>query len=456
MKTAWLIGAGFSYEFGMPLVSELTRELLSWLTPAKLRELNAGWTSRNDGHPPALIEEFASVLERGDLHYEQIIGWLQEEGLKPKRHKERRDLHKLAAMLQDCVGRLLLTRQLKRERLFQEVLPWFGGLADHVPDQAPLWVFSLNHDVCVEMLGAELGIDVRCGYKVATTKLLTSTGEERALDRLTREEIAAGTLDFGPPDRRGINLVKLHGSLDVFGYDELTEYLRIRPMSPGAAGWLEAIKSAENDFHALHDGQPFKVMNEICTRDITGEIQFLRRTPVAGMRKFDRQLTYNAPAELIAFFGRKLDDFDRLVVIGYGWGDKHINGPVEAWLAHRPEARIIVVNPGGLPAGMQPVANRCDVRSVPAAEYVSEHRWATISKADHLKRRLMLKVRHDPAYMNRCAGSMSAMQAEITNALVASLKDGHGRANDEELLARVPSFEVMLEKLLAHMEREGA
>jgi hypothetical protein len=41
--TGLFLGAGASVEVGMPLVPELTAELKGWLTPDKLRELNAFW-----------------------------------------------------------------------------------------------------------------------------------------------------------------------------------------------------------------------------------------------------------------------------------------------------------------------------------------------------------------------------------------------------------------------------
>jgi hypothetical protein len=449
MKTAWLIGAGFSYELGLPLVSELTSELRSLLTLETLRQENAS-AKPNHRHPLALLDEFAPVVQRPDLNYEQIIGWLQTQSLR--RHRERAELLKLAGAVQDVVGRLLLGHHLSKARLFQDVLPWFRGLENHLPEDGPLWIFSLNHDVCVEMLGAELGVEVNCGYGEPSAKLLTSTGEERVLDCLKREQLAAGVVNFGPPVPRRVNLVKLHGSLDVFGYDDLTSYLRVRPASPSAAGWLAAIESAEKDLHALHDGQRYKTINEICTRDALGVIQFLRRTPVAGALKFDRKMTYNAPVEFIELFEQKLDDFDTLVVIGYGWGDAHINGPVEAWLARRPEARLIVVNPGGLPPAMDALSDRCEPRKVAAAEYVSMHRWSTFSKLDHLKRQLRSKFRTDPQCMTRFASGMRDLQGEMVALIPELVRLGSDGLSRQELKARAPSLETMLESVLARMD----
>lgn len=44
--TGLLIGAGASYELGIPLVWDLTRELKAWLTLQKLTDLNRGWRTQ--------------------------------------------------------------------------------------------------------------------------------------------------------------------------------------------------------------------------------------------------------------------------------------------------------------------------------------------------------------------------------------------------------------------------
>ncbi|MBB5427459.1 hypothetical protein HDG40_005638 [Paraburkholderia sp. JPY158] len=64
--TGLFLGAGASYEAGMPLVWELTRELKAWLTPEKLRELNRGWRQQGGGHPDNGIGDFVSLLGRSD------------------------------------------------------------------------------------------------------------------------------------------------------------------------------------------------------------------------------------------------------------------------------------------------------------------------------------------------------------------------------------------------------
>lgn len=75
--TGLFLGAGASCEAGMPLAWELTGEIKNWLTPPKLRELNAGWRLQGGGHCDAVINDCISVLERADVHYEAVLGYLK-------------------------------------------------------------------------------------------------------------------------------------------------------------------------------------------------------------------------------------------------------------------------------------------------------------------------------------------------------------------------------------------
>jgi len=62
------LGAGASFELGMPLVWDLTAELKAWLTPAKLREFNKSWRSQGGGYSDAVIDDFAIWLTLPQVH----------------------------------------------------------------------------------------------------------------------------------------------------------------------------------------------------------------------------------------------------------------------------------------------------------------------------------------------------------------------------------------------------
>ena len=75
--TGLFLGAGASYEAGMPLVCELTSELTNWLTLEKLRTLNESWRSAGGGYPDRVIDDFCVMLSRSDQSYESLLGFLE-------------------------------------------------------------------------------------------------------------------------------------------------------------------------------------------------------------------------------------------------------------------------------------------------------------------------------------------------------------------------------------------
>ena len=87
--TGLFLGAGASYEVGMPLVWELTGELNNLLTPARLRTLARG---RDRDHSEA-IEEFIRLQSRGDLHYEALLGFLETQARRRNRRQDAYQSH---------------------------------------------------------------------------------------------------------------------------------------------------------------------------------------------------------------------------------------------------------------------------------------------------------------------------------------------------------------------------
>ena len=162
--TGLLLGAGASYELGMPLVWELTGELKRWLTPEKLRELNRNWLSAGSGfgYPDSAIEELASVLEIEDMHYEHILGYLQVENLRDT--DLRQAYHGLYLFISEIVYALLQERHLLNVAYIERNIGYLDGVAALARENAPLWIFSLNHDLMIESFSEHAGIPLQSGF----------------------------------------------------------------------------------------------------------------------------------------------------------------------------------------------------------------------------------------------------------------------------------------------------
>lgn len=217
-------------------------------------------------------------------------------------------------------------------------------------EEEPLWIFSLNHDLCIEMLAGELGIPIRTGFhsEIMTLPMRNEQGGvigKLRLNSLDRNRLSFESMNFFKQGEKGINLLKLHGSLDTFLYLDETLYVKILPKTTDTRGWLETLKQVNNELTYSLNGPKVKVTNEIAFADFDGEMQFLRRTLLAGEYKFDNRISSNTPPELLKVFEEALTSVDKLVIIGYGFEDKHINDIIIDWLRTRFGKRVLIVDP---------------------------------------------------------------------------------------------------------------
>ena len=63
-----------------------------------------------------------------------------------------------------------------------------------------------------------------------------------------------------------------------------------------------------------------------------GELQFLRRSLLSGAHKFKKKFDQIIPIALLTFFKQQLMKINKLAVVGYSFGDSHINETMKEWL----------------------------------------------------------------------------------------------------------------------------
>jgi hypothetical protein len=161
------LGAGASFESGMPLVWNLSAEIRAWLKPDKLRELNQGWRAQGIGNPDEVIDALVASLLDGSMHYENILGNLEVQFNRPSTARTghlRQAYHGLYSWLVELVYHLLWFRHVQNESFIARSLRYLEGIAGLAGQNAPLWIFSLNHDSIIECLAAHYGVRLDCGF----------------------------------------------------------------------------------------------------------------------------------------------------------------------------------------------------------------------------------------------------------------------------------------------------
>lgn len=340
----------------MPLRADVNADLLAWLTPAALRRLNATWRARGFGHPEAVVDEVAGYLENPDFDYEVLLAHLEAQYLSDAREGFAAAYHGLYAWLAQVVSQVLFRRQVERRDTFREGLQYYAGLANLARHNRPLWIFSLNQDVLVECVAALFGIEVNCGFSSQMVALPCRNAEGRPIatlraELLTDRAMADGQLGFFKQGWPGINLVKLHGALDVFTYGDGRDLIRLKPDDETFDAIIDALQIANEgllDPNLVSSlvPDPLAVVNKIPYLDGNDRPQLLGRTLMASAARLTDPNPQLMQRRWLEFFRAGLAQADRLVAIGTSFGDDNVNEIVHDWLAASQHRRLDIVAPG--------------------------------------------------------------------------------------------------------------
>ena len=313
--TGLLLGAGASYDVGMPLVDELDRDLKRYMSPERLRDANRRSRDHHTGVSDETIEDLVKLLHQSCMNYEHIIG-----NLEVRSHRTHTDqgFHHLRESMSEWVYMFLLEWHVNNKEFMQRNLGLLDGITELVRRNSPLWVFSLNQDLIMEAFSTHSGIPMRCGFtdEIERLPLRDSTGSvvgDLEAQVLPSELIRNMALHFFKIGEEGINLLKIHGSLDVFATRDGHDFLKLMAVDGTVRGGIDALQLANKDLRPDWSGPTVRVTNEIVYADQDGEIQFLRRTPLTGAFKFQDAHSQVIPPKLFSIFESNLNHLSTLV-----------------------------------------------------------------------------------------------------------------------------------------------
>lgn len=353
MSTALFLGAGASYEFDMPLVCDLTTHIKKWLTPEKLRWFNSHARRTNHGHPDEVVDTLIQLLKHPELHYESILGHLELQYIRHGGHGVGQSYRGMYEWLINIVYLILYRRHVKRLWPIAAEARFFDGIVGLADQNRPLWVFSLNHDVLIECIASEFDIPVESGFP-GEIKLPTRDRHGRQIGELVANTINGDEFDslkmrFLRSGAYGINLLKIHGALDIFAFRDGKDLLKLRPVAKGASGVIESLRMANDELLYVDSSAPsgrVHVTNEIVYADASGEMQFLQRSLLSGAFKFNDRYRQVIPKKMLDYLRRYLRSVNNLIVVGCGLGDAHINNVLREWLEASKDHTIEIVGPG--------------------------------------------------------------------------------------------------------------
>ena len=216
---------------------------------------------------------------------------------------------------------------------------------------------------------------------------------------LPSEQVGRLSYYFFKGGEKGINLVKIHGSLDVFSIRDGKDFLKLIPTSDGVEGVIATLLIANKNLRPNGPEASVRAINEIIYADHLGEIQFLRRTPLTGAFKFQEGHSQVIPQQSFNSFKDNLNHLSTLICIGYNFGDLHVNLAIRGWLEMHEERLLVIVDPhrSHIPDPFLHVAPQVEiVTGKSATDYLDEHSGISRSRSDNLSRILSAWTREDP------------------------------------------------------------
>jgi hypothetical protein len=355
MKNGLLLGAGFSYDLGMPLTTELTEVFLNLFTEetvermAKVMSLQQPYSKERPIAPKAIMAGWDSLLaykKSGGNNYEAFLAEIEEKaGLGSPTQPERDSYHSLFDYFYRVIHTILdLYQEVSYAVLYGKSRDCFSALKTFLSD-VETWVFSLNHDLNFEYLALDFGIPITYGdnreleFPVSNLEL-----SKRVKFTCTERKGWSANHPGFLKGMRGFNLIKLHGGLSEFTYQDGALLCNLQLNKPSSRELAQNFLLFRRMAY-FENGEPVLMGQDRAISDPSGKFDIISKSMLTGGRKYSGTSKVKDGEEKLQILDRVLSRLDELTIIGYGFGDEHINFRLANAMLLNPKLRIIIVDP---------------------------------------------------------------------------------------------------------------
>jgi hypothetical protein len=417
-KKALLLGAGFSYDLGMPLVTGLTQDFFHFLTPSRMHEYLEIWKIANpfgDERPinssemDEVLDIYQQYFDNREKNYEEFLKEIQDRSNELGANQTRVDtMHFLSSKLIDILFQMLWMYQVNNLRIYMMNKKFYKSFADLLSNNE-LWVLSLNHDLILEFLCFDYGIPINFGSteKVAFPKSNYNFNEYVIFGKTSRLEMKLDKMNF-TRDKPGVNLIKLHGAINEFSYNDDKYILHIEPqVNETPVSYLEKTNTVLHKMKYYVNGKTAPIIGEIGVSDFEGNMQFLRKSILTGGYKYSETLDPKKGEEKISLMEEVLSSVDEIIVIGYGFGDHHINLRLYNAMLLNPDLKVFIIDPyrTKTPDILKPFDYKMRIQRVMCSSaeglsYIAKGQWDQ-KLSDELKKAREIRSFLDTEYRKR-------------------------------------------------------
>ncbi|XOB92612.1 hypothetical protein ACMC9M_20425 [Pseudomonadota bacterium 24LQ007] len=352
MKKALLLGAGFSYDLGMPIASELTEIFLSVFSNKHANKrfvenlaLKVPYGEDRPINKKALSLAVDMVVEYRGENYEELLSTIQNYS---KRHditqSDRDTFNYIFQVFYTVIHEILNLYQLTSyPKVYLKNAPCFKSLRALLSD-SETWVFTLNHDMYFECLALDYKIPITYGDEHNISFPLDNKDTEKTV-KLTysiREKLYESSGFF--QDEFGVNLVKLHGGLSELEYRDGSMLCnQSLSLSNGSPELMHDFIQVQSMAHYI-DGQKVHSGRDRVITNADGELDIICQSMLTGGSKYSLTTNEKSGEEKLGLLSRKLNEVDELTIIGYGFGDKHVNYRLSNAMVLNERLKIIIVD----------------------------------------------------------------------------------------------------------------
>lgn len=408
MRRGLLLGAGFSYDLGMPLASEVTETFLCAVTPEGARRLGQILSSQDpygEGRPinaDAIhdgIELLIDFKNSKGTNYEAFMANLEIAGYGHGQSQAHRDsYHFLFRVFYDQLFKIPFAYQAASYEIhYERNKGQFASLQDLV-STGEMWVFSLNHDLYLECLALDYGIPLTYGDSDTIIFPLNNVNPERKIEfTYSQQNSLTKAAPAWHAGSRGINLVRLHGGLSEHHYKDRLLICNPSLSKPNSRELIAQALAIESMGYYVNGRRTPSGRDRFVTGP-DGHLDILERTVLTGGRKYSKTTNAKKGEEKLKLFSEVLADLDEILVIGYSFGDVHINNRLLNAMVLNDRLHLWIVDPTSrpFPAFLEQFNYDLRLRSATcrAAEwlaYLRNEKW-DISISEELKRNTPLRA----------------------------------------------------------------
>jgi len=355
MKRGLLLGAGFSYDLGMPLSHELTDVFLGIFNDANVTRLAAAMSGQQPYGKDRPINQNAITNGWGLLldykknngtNYEMFLAGLQSlKGISNPTQSDRDSYNYLFVYFYDVIHQILcLYQEASYEIVYAKNKQWFSKLENLLSDQET-WIFSLNHDLYCEYLALDFNIPVTYGDDETVTFPISNLNMSR---RITfgctqRAKMSVDGSGYFKSAKR-INLVKVHGGISELGYMDNTLLCNLK-LDKSSSRELAVDFRLSTEMAYYHGGKKIPGGKDRTITNLAGELDIISQSMLTGGRKYSRTSKIKEGEEKLQIFDDALRRLDQLTIIGYGFGDDHINFRISNALLVNGNLKVVIVDP---------------------------------------------------------------------------------------------------------------